>query len=108
MAGLLDARLAGEAATGGGVCPANRLRWDLSAEQIRRTADGLMADTKKVYDDVGALDLDAVTFHNTVKALADVEVDYTGACLVRSQLIPHPNPSAAPFIIGRSLADRRL
>ncbi|XP_051929955.1 thimet oligopeptidase [Hippocampus zosterae] len=67
----------GEAATGGDVCPENRLRWDLSAEQIGRMADELMADTKKVYDDVGALDLDAVTFHNTIKALADVEVDYT-------------------------------
>ncbi|XP_061680735.1 thimet oligopeptidase isoform X2 [Syngnathoides biaculeatus] len=68
----------GEAALGGGgVCPVNRLRWDLDAEQIRKTADRLIADTKKVYDAVGALDLSAVTFRNTVKALADVEVDYT-------------------------------
>ncbi|XP_057697408.1 thimet oligopeptidase [Corythoichthys intestinalis] len=66
----------GEAALGG-VCPTNRLRWDLSAEQIHKMVDRLIADTKKVYDAVGALDLGAVTFQNTVKALADVEVDYT-------------------------------
>ncbi|XP_061540585.1 thimet oligopeptidase [Phycodurus eques] len=70
---------AGEAALGGdgGACPVNRLRWDPNAEQIREMADQLMADTKKVYDGVGALDPSAVTFRNTVKALADVEVDYT-------------------------------
>ncbi|XP_061152477.1 thimet oligopeptidase isoform X2 [Syngnathus typhle] len=69
----------GEAVSGGdgGVFPVNRLRWDLSAEQIQQAADRLMEDTKRVYDAVGALDLDAVTFQNTVKALADVEVDYT-------------------------------
>ncbi|XP_077572864.1 thimet oligopeptidase [Stigmatopora nigra] len=61
----------------GVVCPTNRLRWDLSPEQIGKMAERLMADTKKVYDVVGALDLAAVTFQNTVKALADVEVDYT-------------------------------
>ncbi|XP_077462969.1 thimet oligopeptidase [Stigmatopora argus] len=61
----------------GVVCPTNRLRWDLSAEQIGKMAERLMADTMKVYDAVGALDLGAVTFQNTVKALADVEVDYT-------------------------------
>lgn len=60
------------------VCSVNRLRWDLSPDQIQQLAEQLMADTKKVYDGVGRLDLDSVTFENTLKALADVEVEYTG------------------------------
>ncbi|XP_053725703.1 thimet oligopeptidase [Synchiropus splendidus] len=59
------------------VCSENRLRWDLSPDEIQKLSEELIADTKKVYDRVGALDLDAVTFENTLKALADVEVEYT-------------------------------
>lgn len=60
------------------VCSENRLRWDLTPEQIRQLSDELITNTKKVYDRVGALDLDSITFENTLKALADVEVEYTG------------------------------
>lgn len=60
------------------VCSVNRLRWDLSPGQISQLANELITDTKKVYDGVAALDLDGVTFENTLKALADVEVEYTG------------------------------
>ncbi|XP_022614790.1 thimet oligopeptidase [Seriola dumerili] len=59
------------------VCSENRLRWDLNPEQIQQLSDELIINTKKVYDRVGALDLDGVTFENTLKALADVEVEYT-------------------------------
>lgn len=62
------------------VCSENRLRWDLNPEQIQQLTDELIANTKKVYDSVGALDLSSVTFENTLKALADVEVEYTGEC----------------------------
>lgn len=60
------------------VCSVNRLRWDLNPDQINQLTDKLIRDTKKVYDGVGELDLDSVTFENTLKALADVEVEYTG------------------------------
>lgn len=59
------------------VCSVNRLRWDLSPAEILSLCDGLIGDTKKVYDGVGALELEDVTFDNTLKTLADVEVEYT-------------------------------
>ncbi|XP_075997736.1 thimet oligopeptidase isoform X2 [Genypterus blacodes] len=59
------------------VCSENRLRWDLNPEQIQTLSDELIANTKKVYDRVGALNLQSVTFENTLKELADVEVEYT-------------------------------
>lgn len=61
----------------GSVCSQNRLRWDLSPEQILERSEKLISDTKRVYDAVGSLDLDSVNFSNTLKALADVEVEYT-------------------------------
>ncbi|KAK0141016.1 Thimet oligopeptidase [Merluccius polli] len=55
----------------------NRLRWDLTPEQIQTLAKELISQTKLVYDRVGLLELDAVTHNNTLKALADAEVEYT-------------------------------
>ncbi|KAG7327682.1 hypothetical protein KOW79_009288 [Hemibagrus wyckioides] len=59
------------------VCAVNRLRWDLKPDEIHQLTDELIAKTKKVYDNVGALDLASVSYENTLKALADVEVEYT-------------------------------
>ncbi|XP_064187445.1 thimet oligopeptidase isoform X2 [Anguilla rostrata] len=59
------------------VCAENLLRWDLTPDQIHQLADELITKTKLVYDSVGALELASVTYDNTLKALADVEVEYT-------------------------------
>lgn len=63
--------------SGDRVCAVNHLRWDLTPDQIHQLTDDLIAKTKKVYDTVGALDLSTVSYENTLKALADVEVEYT-------------------------------
>ncbi|XP_044274970.1 thimet oligopeptidase-like isoform X2 [Varanus komodoensis] len=55
----------------------NRLQWDLTAVQIRSATDELIARTKQVYDLVGALEQQEVSYENTLKALAAVEVEYT-------------------------------
>ncbi|XP_062868562.1 thimet oligopeptidase [Trichomycterus rosablanca] len=69
----------GEVVFGSGdrVCAENHLLWDHTPEQIHKLTDELIVKTKKVYDSVGALDVASVSYENTLKALADVEVEYT-------------------------------
>uniref|UniRef100_A0A671K145 Thimet oligopeptidase n=1 Tax=Sinocyclocheilus anshuiensis TaxID=1608454 RepID=A0A671K145_9TELE len=69
----------GEVVFGSGdrVCDDNRLLWDLAPDRIQQLTEELIAKTKKVYDMVCALDVSSVSYENTLKALADVEVEYT-------------------------------
>uniref|UniRef100_A0A4W3GZ06 Thimet oligopeptidase 1 n=1 Tax=Callorhinchus milii TaxID=7868 RepID=A0A4W3GZ06_CALMI len=66
---------------GGGICGAregiNQLRWNLSRSQIESETEALIQRTKQVYDRVGSQPLAEVNYENTLKALADIEVEYT-------------------------------
>ncbi|XP_072570967.1 neurolysin, mitochondrial isoform X1 [Paramormyrops kingsleyae] len=54
----------------------NELRWDLMPDQIKCKTDKLIQKITQMYDNVGALDPDEVSFENTLKALADAKMEY--------------------------------
>ena len=54
----------------------NTLRWNLSPDEIRTKTDSLINRVKKVYDDVGSLNIENVSVENTLKALANAKTDY--------------------------------
>lgn len=45
------------------------LRWDLSAEEISKRTDELIERSKRVYDAVGALKPDQLSYENCLKVL---------------------------------------
>ena len=48
-------------------CPGNKLRFDLKASELEKEADNLISQTKAVYDAVGSLKPEEVTFENCVQ-----------------------------------------
>lgn len=54
----------------------NTLRWDLSPDEIRTMTDSLINRVKKVYDDIGSLNVEDVSVENTLNALANAKLDY--------------------------------
>ena len=50
-------------------CPGNRMRWDLTPADLTTKADALIARSQAVYDAVGALKPNEVTYENVMKVL---------------------------------------
>ena len=48
-------------------CPGNRLRFDLTAEDLQKESDRLMIEAKNVYDNIGNLKIEDVTYDNVAK-----------------------------------------
>ena len=51
-------------------CPGNRLEWDLTAEDIKRRSEELIAKYKAVYDAIANLAPDQANYDNVIKVLS--------------------------------------
>ena len=54
--------------------PGNQMRWDLTPEIITQEADQLMEESKKVYDQVGSLKPEDVTFDSVLQVSGIIHV----------------------------------
>ncbi|KAJ8261200.1 hypothetical protein COCON_G00169230 [Conger conger] len=55
----------------------NSLRWDLTPDQMKAQTEKLIHRVKQTYDSIGALELEKVSYENTLKALAYAKLEYT-------------------------------
>ncbi len=51
-------------------CLGNRLEWDLTAEDIKRRSEELIAKSKSVYDAIANLPPDQANYDNVIKVLS--------------------------------------
>ena len=49
------------------VCPGNKLRWDLTANEIAKRTDALVTTAKAIYDAVGAITDDEANYENVIE-----------------------------------------
>ncbi|XP_030623761.1 neurolysin, mitochondrial [Chanos chanos] len=63
----------------GSVDNRNTLRWDLTPEEIKERTENLIRRVKQIYDLVGSLDIERVSFENTLKPLANAKLDYASS-----------------------------
>lgn len=54
----------------------NRLTWKLTTEGIKKSADELIATHKKIWDTVGSVKLDDVSYENVMKPLLFSDREY--------------------------------
>ncbi|XP_041475989.1 thimet oligopeptidase-like isoform X1 [Lytechinus variegatus] len=54
----------------------NRLRWDLSPSDLKARAEKLKETTRAVYDAVGGVSKENVTYNNIIQALANNDCEY--------------------------------
>lgn len=79
------------------------LRWDLSPPEIRAMTDSLISRVKRVYDQVGALKIENISVENTLKALANIRLEYACKSVFPFSTHMHEHTLMYPLYVGHSL-----